>query len=119
MDNNAADSLFRILDQGKKKSIASDKFFDQLARTGILSDDPRIQELLNNIRLKEQAKRNSPFTTQTEFNGILKQNAMIKKSLIEKLVIPDFASFCKQVEELFSLIRKNEKGKYTLCLLYA
>jgi glutaminase len=111
MDNNAADSLFRILDQGKKKSIASDKFLDQLARTGILSDDPRIQELLNSIKLKEQVNRNSPLITQAEFNEMLKQNALVKKSLTKNLVIPDFASFCEQVEAIFSATHKNDQGK--------
>jgi glutaminase len=111
IDNHAADSLFRILDHGKKKSIESDKFLDKLARTGILSDDPRIQELLNIFRVKEQEKRKSPTISSSEFNEILKQNALIKKSLTENLVIPDFEFFCKEVEDIFQETLKNTDGK--------
>ena len=60
IDNHAADSLFRMLDHGKKKSIESDRFLDQLARTGILRDDPRIQELLGIFDLKENKDLECP-----------------------------------------------------------
>ncbi|MEQ9438022.1 MAG: glutaminase A [Cyclobacteriaceae bacterium] len=111
IDINAADSLFRLLDQGKKKLIDHDKFIEHLARTGILIDDPRIQELLNSFRQEELKKRKSPTITQAEFNKILKQNALIKKSLTENFVIPNFESFCKQVEAIFSETHKNNHGK--------
>ena len=110
LDNNAADSLFRMLDYGKKNRIASDKFFAQLARVGILPDDPRMQELLNNFALHEQGKKNYSIT-QAEFNKILKQNALIKKSLSKNLVIPDFESFCNQVQDIFLETYKNKNGK--------
>ncbi|WP_159076377.1 hypothetical protein [Flagellimonas amoyensis] len=60
MDNHASDSLFRMLDQGKKKTIESDLFIGQLARKGILSDDPRIQELLKIFEQKESERRCQP-----------------------------------------------------------
>ncbi|WP_234571297.1 glutaminase A [Rhodohalobacter sp. 614A] len=110
IDNNTADSLFRILESGKKKSVDQDKFLNRLARTGILPDDPRIQELLRNFRIEELKERKSPTITQAEFNEILKQNALIKKSLTENLVIPDFEAFCKQVEEIFQDTKKNHRG---------
>lgn len=111
MDNHAADSLFRMLDQGKKKTIETDLFMGQLARKGILSDDPRIQELLKIFEQKESERRKSPSITPVEFNEILKQNALVKKSLTENLVIPDFESFCKEVEAIFHETKKNQSGK--------
>lgn len=111
MDNHAADSLFRMLDQGKKKSIESDRFIDQLARTGILPDDPRIQELLQSFGQKERERRKSPTISATEFNDILRQNALVKKSLTENLVIPDFESFCDELGKIFRETLKNNNGK--------
>lgn len=109
LDNNAANSLFRMLDYARKNSIESEKFFEQLARTGILPDDPRMKELLNNFTLQSQSRKKNSIT-QTEFNEILKQNALIKKSLSKNLVIPDFESFTKEVEKIFHETKKNEGG---------
>ena len=81
IDNRVAESLFHILDQGKKKSITSDRFLEQLSRMGILTDDPRIQDLLQNFDAKERERRKSPTISASEFNEILKQNALVKKSL--------------------------------------
>jgi len=109
IENNAADSLFRMLDHEKRKVIEHDEFLDQLARTGILSDDPRIQELVTNFRHNKGEKKST--ITQEEFNEILKQNALIKKSLTENSIIPDFESFCKEVKDMFLKTLKNENGK--------
>lgn len=111
LDNHVTESLFRILDQGKKKSIESDRFLQQLTRTGILPDDPRIQELISFFNLKEKENRKSPVVSPAEFNDILRQNALIKKSLTENLVIPDFESFRKDLEAIFLETKKNTKGK--------
>ena len=107
--NNEADSLFKILDQGKKKSIEQDKFLDQLARTGILQDDPRIKELLSEFNTSKNGKKKSGIS-QTEFNEILNQNALIKKSLTEKAVIPDFESFCEQIRTIYLKTLNNNSG---------
>lgn len=111
MDNHAAESLFRMLDQGKKKSIESDRFIEQLMRTGILADDPRIQELLEVFGQKEKERRKSPTISATEFNEILRQNALVKKSLTENLIIPNFEAFCMEVGQIFSETRKNKGGQ--------
>ncbi|NJB72626.1 glutaminase [Saonia flava] len=110
IDNSAADSLFKMLDHGKKNTIESDKFLVQLARAGILLDDPRIQEVLNTFNLRGKEEKIFKAITQVDFNEILKQNALIKKSLTENLVIPDFESFCKEVEKMFLETLKNRKG---------
>lgn len=110
IDNNAADSLFRMLDHSGKNSIESEKFFIQLSRTGILQDDPRVRELLSSFALQQQIKKSNSISRK-EFNDIIQQNALVKKSLSKNLVIPDFESFCKQVEEIYNETRKNETGK--------
>tara|TARA_B100000949_G_scaffold234372_1_gene253247 strand:- start:13518 stop:15098 length:1581 start_codon:yes stop_codon:yes gene_type:complete len=111
IDNRVAESLFHILDQGKKKSITSDRFLEQLSRMGILTDDPRIQDLLQNFDTKERERRKSPTISASEFNEILKQNALVKKSLTENLVIPDFETFYKSVETIYKETLKNTNGK--------
>lgn len=111
MDNNAADSLFKILDQQNKKSIEHQAFLEQLACKGILPDDPRIQDLLQEFRLHHSGKKKSEAISQDEFSKILKQNALIRKSLSENAVIPDFESFCKELEKIFTATLKNKNGK--------
>src|SRR5690606_1890940 len=75
----------------------------------ILEDDPRLRELLHNFNLR--VPKDNKTITQAEFNDILKQNALVKKSLSKNLIIPDFEAFCKEVENIFLETRKNESGK--------
>jgi len=110
IDSKAADSLFRMLDQEGKNSIDPDKFLRQLSGTGILKDDPRLQELLNSSQFKQQTSRKNQIA-KTEFNEILKQNALVKKSLSKNLVIPDFEAFCQQIQDIFLDTQRNKGGK--------
>ncbi len=110
IENNTADSLFNMLDHDKKKIIESDKFLVQLVRAGILLDDPRIQEVLSAFNLRGEEKKIYKAITKVDFNEILKQNTLIKKSLTENLVIPDFELFRKQVEKIFLESSKNTAG---------
>ena len=109
IDEHTLDSLFKILDPEKKKRITADTFLKELAQNGILGDDPRMRELLYSFNLL--TPKNNKTITQVEFNDILKQNALVKKSLSKNLVIPDFESFCKQVEDIFLETSKNKSGK--------
>lgn len=109
IDKHALDALFKILDTENKMRITSDIFLKKLAQNGILEDDPRMRELLQSFDLEKP--KNSKTITQDEFNSILTQNALVKKSLSENLVIPDFEAFCSQVEEIFEETRKNKNGK--------
>ncbi len=109
LDNTAADSLFTMLDHDRKKRIESEKFLQQIARSGILKDDPRMQDILTGFSRQEQ-KIKSHTLSQAEFNAILKQNALVKKSLTKNLVIPEFETFCQQIKDIFSETKKNEQG---------
>jgi glutaminase len=110
METSAAAALFKLLDQEGKKLIDGDHFLKHLSRSGILSDDPRMREVLQGFKLKEQDKK-GPSISEADFNDILKQNALVKKSLSKNLVIPDFESFCKEIETIFSETIKNTSGK--------
>ena len=109
IDEHSSGSLFRMLDPEMKKYVTSDIFLKQLAQNGILEDDPRLRDLLSQFNLHIQ-KENKKIH-QSEFNDILKQNALVKKSISQKLVIPDFKSFCKEVENIFLETTKNKSGK--------
>lgn len=110
IDNTATDSLFKILDLEGKNSIEPIRFLNQLAGMGILNDDPRIQELFKSFNFQEQSKKRDTIE-KSEFNEILRQNALVKKSLSKNLVIPDFERFCHQVEAIFMETQKNKNGK--------
>jgi glutaminase len=109
MDTHAANSLFKMLDPDSKQHIEASTFLEQLSRTGILSDDPRMHDVLQSIKVKEQ-DRKSPKITQEDFASLLQQNALIKKSLSKNLVIPYFENFCKEVEAMFWETNKNKAG---------
>jgi len=110
IDNTAAVSLFKMLDQEGKNRIETTKFLNQLADVGILQDDPRIQELFKNFNFQEQSKKRDTLG-KNEFIEILRQNALIKKSLSKNLIIPDFETFSQQTESIFLETKKNKKGK--------
>ncbi len=108
IDNNATQSLFKMLDHSNKNSIDPDKFLEHLAASGILSDDPRLSNIMGKLGKGRQYGKT---ISQTEFNEILNQNALIRKALTKKLVIPDFESFCQQVTEIFLEAKNNKSGK--------
>ena len=110
IDSNAADSLFRMLDHEGKNSIDPDKFLRQLSGAGILQDDPRIRELLAWPQFRQQITKGNQIA-KTEFNEILQQNALVKKSLSKNLVIPDFEVFCQQIQDIFLDTQRNKGGK--------
>jgi glutaminase len=109
IDNHAADSLFKMLDTDRKNHIDLNTFLIQLANAGILVDDPRLKDLFGSFNAEEEWKKNQTIT-QSQFSKILKQNALVKKSLSKNLVIPDFGMFCQQVESIFRESQKNETG---------
>mgnify|MGYP003649611203 CR=1 FL=1 len=111
IENNMADSLFRILDPGKKRSVESHMFLQELESSGILPDDPRLQELRQSLGSVEREKNLTGSISQDKFNEILRQNALVKKSLTQNLVIPDFKEFCKEIESIYTETAKNNSGK--------
>ncbi len=110
IDSNAADSLFRMLDPEGKNSIDPHKFLSQLSGAGILQDDPRLRELLDLPQFRQQINKGNQIA-KTEFNEILQQNALVKKSLSKNLVIPDFEAFCQKIQDIFLDTQRNKGGK--------
>ncbi len=111
IDNHEANSLFKILEQGKKKGVEYGAFVHQLTQMGILQDDPRIQEVLRTFSNQNEDIQKSKTVSQSFFKEILQQNALIKKSLSRNLVIPDFEKFCDHITEIYHQVNKDTSGK--------
>jgi len=103
-------SLLNVISDAQKGYATSTDFVNALEREGILMDDPRIQKLmadLNATRLLNVAERS---IQPEEFEEYVRQNAIVKNAFTKNLVIPDFADFQKDIEEIFMETAKNTSG---------
>ena len=108
IENSMSESLFRMLDQDETQLIDTRQLLRQISDSGILADDPRLKEFFSSI--ERSAFDHSIAINPEEFNTILRQHALIKKSLSRNLVIPEFHAFCREIEEIYVKTCKNEKG---------
>merc|ERR1719295_280471 len=77
----------------------------KMAAKGILSDDPRLAELL-----RDTAK--SDRITRSELLQIIPRNLEIfKKTFYDKLAVPDWSSFKARVHQIYEETKLNEDGK--------
>ncbi len=107
VDKKEAAALFKLIATEQKDKVKVDLFWEQLGKTGILKDDPRLTKL--NLDLEASTKRNE--ISNQDFDAIIQHSAVVKKALGRKLIIPDFEVFCDQISQVFESVQANEGGK--------
>lgn len=111
IENKSFDMLFRMLDGGNQQQVKANRLLQVLETNGILEDDPRIADTITGFRKKPKEDYTDSLISNQDFNEILHHNALIKKAVSKELIIPDFDSFCEQVEKIFHETKKNKGGK--------
>ncbi|KAH8291237.1 hypothetical protein KR054_009905 [Drosophila jambulina] len=116
---NAEDVLFDMFASEETGLISMGKFLAGLKTTGIRRNDPRVRELMDN--LKKVHKLNNYETgssaetqhlNRETFKAVVAPNiVLIAKAFRQQFVIPDFTSFVKDIEEIYNRCKSNTLGK--------
>ncbi|XP_034111628.1 glutaminase liver isoform, mitochondrial isoform X3 [Drosophila albomicans] len=116
---NAEDVLFDMFASEETGLISMGKFLAGLKTTGIRRTDPRVRELMDN--LKKVHKLNNYETgssaetqhlNRETFKAVVSPNiVLIAKAFRQQFVIPDFSSFTKDIEEIYCNCKSNTLGK--------
>ncbi|XP_075168216.1 glutaminase isoform X3 [Haematobia irritans] len=116
---NAEDVLFDMFYNEETGLISMGKFLAALKTTGIRRSDPRVKELMDNLKkvhkLNNYETGSSPETqnlNRETFKAVVAQNiVLIAKAFRQQFVIPDFVGFVKDVEEIYWKCKSNTDGK--------
>ncbi|XP_023037903.1 glutaminase liver isoform, mitochondrial isoform X2 [Drosophila willistoni] len=116
---NAEDVLFDMFASEETGLISMGKFLAGLKTTGIRRNDPRVRELMDN--LKKVHKLNNYETgssaetqhlNRETFKAVVAPNiVLIAKAFRQQFVIPDFTSFIKDIEDIYWRCKSNTLGK--------
>ncbi|XP_041633147.1 glutaminase liver isoform, mitochondrial isoform X3 [Drosophila kikkawai] len=116
---NAEDVLFDMFASEETGLISMGKFLAGLKTTGIRRNDPRVRELMDN--LKKVHKLNNYETgssaetqhlNRETFKAVVAPNiVLIAKAFRQQFVIPDFTSFVKDIEDIYNRCKSNTLGK--------
>uniref|UniRef100_A0A1B0GBY4 glutaminase n=1 Tax=Glossina morsitans morsitans TaxID=37546 RepID=A0A1B0GBY4_GLOMM len=116
---NAEDVLFDMFYNEETGFISMGKFLAALKTTGIRRNDPRIRELMDNLKkvhkLANYESGSSPETqnlNRETFKAVVAQNiVLIAKAFRQQFIIPDFSGFVKDVEDIFWKCKTFAGGK--------
>uniref|UniRef100_A0A336LR31 glutaminase n=2 Tax=Culicoides sonorensis TaxID=179676 RepID=A0A336LR31_CULSO len=115
---SAEDLLFDMFKNEDTNLVSVGKFLAALRTCGIRRNDPRVAELMDNLRKVHKtrdAEGGSPETqylNRETFKSVIQPNiVLIARAFRHQLVIPDFLGFTKDIEELFWKCKSNTDGK--------
>lgn len=81
---------------------------NELNYNGILSDDPRLQEIYSKMR----STKSADYILSEELPIVFRESpVIIEKALTGNLVLPDFESFASKIKDVFHELKNNKKGK--------
>jgi len=116
--NNVEDVLFDSFVDQKTDLLSMEKFFAALRITGVRRSDPRINELIVNLRKvyratnSEAATPEMQFLNRETFKTVIEPNTiLILRAFRHQFVIPDFHSFAKDIEEIYYKCKDIKTGK--------
>ena len=100
--------LFDAIDVASRGYILKKDFINALARQGMQAKDPRLAEVIKKLAKFSSAEH----IDLTKFIDITRHNSLlIERTLTGNVVIPDFESFSKNIEEIYKHTIKNKSGK--------
>ncbi|XP_055916694.1 glutaminase liver isoform, mitochondrial isoform X2 [Eupeodes corollae] len=116
---NAEDVLFDMFYNEETDLLSMGKFLAALKTTGIRKTDPRIKELMENLKkVHKLSNYESGSSAETQnlnretFKGVIAQNiVLIAKAFRQQFIIPDFTGFVKDIEEIYFKCKTNTNGK--------
>lgn len=106
---NEIKAMFDSLDSQRKGVVTIQQMLERLNIEGITSDDIRVEEGLGEyLRLKDPEDLNLE-----NFAKLLegKSTGLIKKAILDKLAIPDFSEFCKDIKKFYNNTKDISQGQ--------
>lgn len=99
--------IFKALDQQNQNYITPKMLLGALKEMGILSDDQRIKSLINALHKKADTAK----ITMQEFCKIISSSIdVVERAIQGNMIIPDFSTFTKDVERIFTETLENKDG---------
>src|SRR5262245_59748320 len=93
-------TLFDSFDRDKEGRVSQWEVLSRLQRSGLLPDDPRIQEALTGLRGAGDTPKPIDFQ---QFRAIAQHNSsLIRRAVEGNLAVPDFAALRGDVERMYS-----------------
>ncbi|XP_011496078.1 PREDICTED: glutaminase kidney isoform, mitochondrial [Ceratosolen solmsi marchali] len=117
--SNAEDVMFDMFKNEETKLLHVGKFLAALRTTGLRKNDPRLQELTDNLK-KEHTKsgghdgtsHETQKLTREQFKRIITPNiVLISRAFRHQFIIPDFPGFTKHIEDFYWKCKSNIEGK--------
>uniref|UniRef100_A0A1Y1N9S3 glutaminase n=1 Tax=Photinus pyralis TaxID=7054 RepID=A0A1Y1N9S3_PHOPY len=96
--------------------LSMGKFLSALRTTGLRKTDPRLKEMMDNLKKMQKNADNSSIDTQKldeeTFSSIVSQNiGLISRAFRHQFIIPEFETFSKEIEEIYWKCKSNTEGK--------
>ena len=110
--------LFRSLDLSNSGSVFTSDLSRVLNHVGLSVDDRRLSESISALRAcareveARQGRLREPAIPRNLFCQAIRHNILlIERALQGDLVVPDFADFCTDIDEIYRQVRENRSGK--------
>ena len=101
----------RSKDSDADETASLKKFLDDLQSCGILQDDPRLRPILKELMVKNPTIVEDTRLNFHEFSSIVRKSKMFISYVLEgNVVIPEFQTFCKSLEEIYNYCKDNSEG---------
>lgn len=113
---NVEDLLFDMF-KDADDTVCVGKFLNELFTTGLWKNDPRLKELMQNLRSVHKEKSpvrslESLALNRETFAQVIRDNiVLITRALRHQFVIPDFQDFVQYVEDFYWRCKVNTGGK--------
>lgn len=112
------DLLYDMFKDNDTGLVMVGKFIAGLQATGLRKTDPRLANLMSNLRIihKESGREGGSYETQKldkeKFQrAIAGDVVLISRAFRNHFIIPDFQDFCKHIEEFYWSCKTNTSGK--------
>ncbi|XP_033208860.1 glutaminase liver isoform, mitochondrial isoform X2 [Belonocnema kinseyi] len=116
---NAEDVIFDMFKNEETGLLPVGKFLAALRSTGLRKNDPRLQELSDNLKREhvktgghEGISHETQKLDRDQFKKIITPNiVLISRAFRHQFIIPDWAGFTKHIEDFYWKCKTNTEGK--------
>src|SRR6516162_4477650 len=99
--------LFDSFDRDKNDRVSHWEVLSRLQRSGLMPDDPRIQEALTGLRSAETNKQ----LDFAQFTALARHNSsLIQRAVEGNLAVPDFTGLTADFERIYRELLSNRSG---------
>ena len=93
-------TLFDSFDRGKDGKISHWEVLSRLQRSGLQSDDPRIQHALTGLRAADASSKQISFQ---QFKNLVRHNSsLIQRAVEGNLAVPEFSALTSDIDRIYA-----------------